>query len=153
MTFGPASGSAAMCCRGTRDESSERMEDAVRDLYGGYRLAQERAEALRAEAARERFARSFDRAERSVRPERASMWSVVGGLLIRTGRALGGDHGTGRPAHTAPSVLLAQLSRNASRTGTPTPRRRTRRHDRLDRLARDLEGLARELTAGEAVEL
>src|SRR6185437_8050125 len=118
------------------------MEDVVRDLNGGYGLARERVEALRAEAARERFARSFVRPER---PPRASLRSMFGRLLIRTGRALGGDHGARqRPAPGQAPAPVAQLSRNASTARMPAPRVRSRRHEGLDRLARDLDRLARE---------
>jgi len=126
------------------------MEDAVRDLYGGYRLAQERVEALRVEAARDRFARSFVRPER---PGRGSRRSVLGSLLVRTGRALGGDHGDRLPLPAPAETVAAQASGRAPTGRMPPPRVLSGRHDRLDRLARDLDRLARELTAGEAVEL
>lgn len=128
----------------------------MRDLNGGYGLARERVEALRAEAARERFARSFVRPER---PGRASLPSALGRLLIRTGRALGGDHGTRQqPAPAQAATTAAQVSPRASTARVPArrgPAQRLRdgRHDGLDRLARDLDRLARELTAGEPVEL
>jgi hypothetical protein len=125
------------------------MEDAVRDLYGGYRLAQERVEALRAEAARDRLARSIVRPER---PGRGSLRSVLGTLLIRTGRALGGD-GDRLPVPTPAGTVAAQASGSAPSRRMPATRVLSGRHDRLDRLARDLDRLARELTAGEAVEL
>lgn len=128
----------------------------MRDLNGGYGLARERVEALRAEAARERFARSF---VRPGRPGRASLPGMLGRLLIRTGRALGGDHGTRQqPVPAEAATTVGHVSQNGSAARTPAqrmPARRARsgRHDGLDRLARDLDRLARELTAGEAVEL
>lgn len=122
----------------------------MRDLNGGYGLARERVEALRAEAARERFARSFVRPER---PARASLRSILGRLLIRTGQALGGDQASERLAPAQAATAPAQASGSAPTSRMPGPRVRSGRHDGLDRLVRDLDRLARELTTGEAIEL
>ena len=61
------------------------------DLNIRYRLAGERLEALRAEAARERMVRSVARAGR---PGRTSVKATLGLFLIRAGKALGGEHRT-----------------------------------------------------------
>lgn len=129
------------------------------DLNGRYRLAGERVEALRAEAARERLARSLVRAGGD---QGRSLTAIVGDLLIRAGRALGGDRRSRRavapPTPTGTATVTGGLGRarlsaapSASTLGLSTARMAgSVRSDRLDRLARDLDGLARELTAGQA---
>jgi hypothetical protein len=144
----------------------------VFELDGRYRIAVERAEGLREEAARERLAHGAAWADPS---PGTSLRTALGDLLIRVGRALGGDHRRG-DATTASAVTSGPLQDGpvaaggggengtwvVSLTGAPlspppSPSRagmaaawmaRSVPRDGLDRLLRDLDRLGRELPAG-----
>lgn len=138
-----------------------------------YRLALERGDSLRAEAARERLARLALQPDRY---GRTSFRTYFGDLLIRAGRALGGDR---RGTNATTSRIVARGSLDARRhltgalpdngtwvvslTGAPLSRSpststpgssaawmaRSVPRDGLDRLLRDLDRLARDSAPGE----
>lgn len=81
-----------------------------------YRLALERGDSLRAKAARERLARLALQPERN---GRTSFRTLVGGLLIRAGRALSGDRSSGN-AMTSRIVARGSLDERRHPTG-PIP--------------------------------
>lgn len=143
------------------------------DPHWQYRLALDRGRSLREEAARRRLARLATPAGRH---GIASLRAYVGDLLIRAGRALGGER---RGRHTmTPRVVARSLLDQArspigpvpdngtwvvSLTGAPLSRSpsgstsglsaawmaRSVPRDGMDRLLRDLDRLARDSAPGE----
>ena len=85
------------------------------DLDGRYRLARERIDILRAEAARERLVREVRAGgnDGRARRERPSQRVGLGMLFIRVGRALGGE-GRGTAASLARATVRGSLEEAGS---------------------------------------
>ena len=158
---------------GCRPNGTMEQEVMVIDPHWQYRLALDRGESLRSEASRRRLARLTVPAGRH---GIASVRAFFGDLLIRAGRALGGDH---RRRHTMTQRVIARSLLDdglspigpipdngtwvVSLTGAPLSRSpsgstsglsaawmaRSVPRDGMDRLLRDLDRLAWDSGHGE----